>query len=206
MRAPNDTRERLIDAAIDVIESQGESALRLSEIAAVVGIKQPSIYYFFAGREELLTAAHRERYRRAAAQAVGLFDTELAAATTKEAFAEAAERILRFSFQTERKVNRAVRVSLMAKAMTSQELLDEINSASYESNRRLAEIVAEAQRKGWVTRAYSPMSIVVWLRGQVLARFLLEIDIERYDEAEWTDLAVSTILKGFMTSDDPPSA
>lgn len=201
MRGPNDTRERLIDAAIDVIESGGESALRLADIAATVGIKQPSIYYFFAGREELVVAAHRERYHRAAAQATGLFDTDLARAKTKEEFVEAAERILRFSFVPERSDNRAVRVSLLVKALTSPALRTEINDASFESNRRLAEVIAEAQRKGWVTRDYSPMSIVIWIRGQVLARFLLEADGERYDGDEWTDLAVATILNGFTAPD-----
>ncbi|MEY2958150.1 MAG: hypothetical protein RLZZ01_718 [Actinomycetota bacterium] len=201
MQDANDTRARLIDAAIEVIEEHGESALRLADIAATVGIKQPSIYYFFQGREELVVAAQCERYRRTAAQAVGLFDSDLARASTKAEFVDAAERLLRFSFTHERSANRAIRLSLMAKALTSPTLLREINDASFESNRRFAEIIAEAQRKGWVTRAYSPMNLVVFLRGQVLARLLLEIDPERYDGDEWTDLAVSTILSSFITND-----
>lgn len=194
-----DTRERLIEAAIKVIAERGEAALRLSEIAAEVGIKQPSIYHFFTGREDLVVAAHRERYLRAVLEAFGTIEQEVGAAKTRAELNVAAERALRHAFSPSRSNARATRISLLSKALTNQSLLDEVNAASLQANRQLAEVLAEAQRKGWMRRDFSPLTIAVWIRAQILGRFVLEINESRYDGDEWNDLAVEAILTTLLT-------
>lgn len=46
------------------LRASGEAALRLADIATRVGVTQPAIYSFFEHREDLVIAAHRERFRR----------------------------------------------------------------------------------------------------------------------------------------------
>lgn len=190
-----ETRERLIDATIEVIATRGEAAVRMVEIAAVVGIKQPSIYHFFPSRDDLVVAAHRERYRRSVAQALGRFDAEFISATTADEFKDGWVRALRFAFSDERREARAVRLALLAKALTNDDLLREVNDAAYEGHQALAGIIEKAQDAGWVRSDVSALTLAVWTRSMIFGRLVLEIDPDRYDSDEWTDLAISSFSR-----------
>lgn len=54
------TRYRLLHAAAVVLSQRGYTEARLGEIAAAADLKAPAIYYHFAGRDALITAALRE--------------------------------------------------------------------------------------------------------------------------------------------------
>ena len=194
MSETSDVRERIIDAAIEVIATKGESALRLIEIAAMASIKQPSIYYFFPSREDLVIAAHRERYRRVLLDVVETFETQVASATTQEEFVQSAMRGLRFAFHENRAEARLTRIALISKAVTNESLLREINDASFGANQRFAGVLENAQRQGWIRDDVSPLTLAIWIRAQVLGRLVLEIDSSRYDGDEWTTFAIDAIV------------
>lgn len=48
------TKERLLDAAANVLSRKGYAGTRLSEIAEVAGVRAPAIYYHYTSREELV--------------------------------------------------------------------------------------------------------------------------------------------------------
>lgn len=190
-----ETRQRLIEATIEVIATRGESAVRLVEIAEAAGIKQPSIYHFFPNREDLVVAAHRERHRRSVAEVVGRFESEFASATTADEFEEGAIRALKFALSDERSNARAVRLGLLAKALTNEALLREVNDAAYEGHTALAEILERAQKAGWVRGDVSPLTMAVWVRSLIFGRLIAEIDGTRFDLDEWTRLAISSFSR-----------
>lgn len=195
-----DTKERLIDAAIEVIASRGDAAVRLAEIAQTVGIKTPSIYYFFPSREDLVIAAHRERYRRAVAEALGRFEAEFASAKTQDEFREGSLRALQFAMSDERREARVVRLGLLAKALTNDDLLREVNEAAYEGHKALAEILERAQSTGWIRSDISPLTVAVWVRSMIFGRLVLEIDGDRYNGDEWTQLTLSSFTRTLTPS------
>lgn len=60
------TRERILDAAAQVLSRRGYAGTRLTDVAAAAGVQAPAIYYYFASRDELVeevmwTGAHRVR-------------------------------------------------------------------------------------------------------------------------------------------------
>lgn len=60
------TRERILDAAAQVLSSKGYAGTRLTDVATVAGVQAPAIYYYFSSRDELVeevmwTGAHRVR-------------------------------------------------------------------------------------------------------------------------------------------------
>lgn len=60
------TRQRILDAAAQVLSRKGYSGTRLSDVADVAGVQAPAIYYYFGSRDELVEevmweGAHRVR-------------------------------------------------------------------------------------------------------------------------------------------------
>ncbi len=57
----HDTRERLVQAAMELFVYQGYGATGLAQIAAKAGVRPGSLYYFFPTKEELLAATLEAR-------------------------------------------------------------------------------------------------------------------------------------------------
>jgi AcrR family transcriptional regulator len=53
-----DTRERILDVALDLFIEQGYDKTTLRQIAAPLGFTQAAIYYHFAAKEDILVALH----------------------------------------------------------------------------------------------------------------------------------------------------
>jgi AcrR family transcriptional regulator len=175
--------------------TRGESAVRTVEIAEAVGIKQPSIYHFFPSREELVTAAQLERYRRAVSEALGRAESDLAAATTPDEFVDMVTHVLQVALSDDRRDVWAVRLGLLAKAMTNESVLRQVNDSTFEGNAALAEMFVRAQEAGWVRRDVSPLTLTVFVRSLIFGRLLAEMDTERYDRDEWIRLAIETFWR-----------
>jgi AcrR family transcriptional regulator len=64
-RPPNaearDTREAILDAALDVFAEKGFHGASMKEIAAVVGVRNSAIYHYFESKEVLVDAILAER-------------------------------------------------------------------------------------------------------------------------------------------------
>jgi AcrR family transcriptional regulator len=56
-RAAPETRERILEAACDVIAEHGIEDVRIARIATVAGVSPPLVHYHFATREALLAEA-----------------------------------------------------------------------------------------------------------------------------------------------------
>ena len=195
MKEGEATRRRLIDATIDVMATRGDAAVRLVEVAAAAGIKQSSIYYFFPTREDLVIAAHRERYRRSVAETLESFEAAISGATSLEGFREGAIRALEFAFSDERRNTRLIRMALLSKAVTNDELRREVNDAAYQGHLALAKNLERAQQAGWIRTDVSALTLAIWVRSMIFGRLVLEVDPQRYDGAEWNRLALSSFIR-----------
>jgi AcrR family transcriptional regulator len=54
----SDTRERILDVALDLFIEQGYDKTTLRQIAEPLGFTQAAIYYHFAAKEDILVALH----------------------------------------------------------------------------------------------------------------------------------------------------
>jgi AcrR family transcriptional regulator len=58
-------REQIIQTATDVFATDGFEGTALKRVAELVGIKEATLFHYFRGKQELLTAVLRERDNRA---------------------------------------------------------------------------------------------------------------------------------------------
>lgn len=82
--ADNSTRERILAATAEVLGNYGMTKLSLSEVAAQAGVSRPTLYRWFASKENLLDAFvvwERRHYDRAVAR----IDSDLPAAERLDA-------------------------------------------------------------------------------------------------------------------------
>lgn len=68
------TKERIFDVAIDLFAQKGFDAVSLREISDAVGIKKPTLYYYFTSKDEILEKILEYPMKRV--EKIGWHDTE----------------------------------------------------------------------------------------------------------------------------------
>lgn len=84
------TRDRILDAALELFGTRGVDAVSLDEIAAVVGVRKQTVLYWFTSKEELLDAV----LRRSADELIVAIDAAVRGAGPGFAQIEAVVRVV----------------------------------------------------------------------------------------------------------------
>ena len=190
----SDTRTRILEVAMSVIEDTGEGALRVQKIAESVGVREPSVYHFFKNREELVEAAHVERYRRSHLEMVKPFQAGAALADNAEDFRRIVKKILSLVYTAEREHIRSTRTSVLGAAQTSPTIAEAIRQINFEVSSRLAEVFLTAQEKNWIRKEVDPLAAAYWINGQILGRVMAEMDKDRVDLDKWNQISETAVL------------
>ena len=62
--AKEQTRQRLLDAALEILDTDGEAGLTTTRVAGLAGVKQPTFYVHFADMDQLLVELVRQLWAR----------------------------------------------------------------------------------------------------------------------------------------------
>lgn len=190
-----DTRTRLLDAAVHLIETKGEVGLRVRDVASMAKVTEPSIYHFFGSREGLIVAAQALRYVQGQVKGLRVFEASVYACTSKKQFIELVRSALRDLYGNPQSAdNRAVRINVLGSAQSRPELARQLAEMQRVANKALAEPLAFAQDKGWVRKGVNLEMLSAWIIGQINGRVLLEIDPTLTDTATWDNISIDAVL------------
>ena len=189
-----DTRERLLRAAIEVIATSGERAIRVREIAAAAGVTEPSLYHFFGSREGLIIAAQATRYREEQIEGLDRFVAAVESAKSLEDFVAAIATTLTWAFRSERRQVRATRIDVFGSAQSRPQLATELAAAQQQASSALANVLRLAQARGWIPDDRDCGILATWILGQISSRVFIEIDPELAGSTEWNDLSLTAVL------------
>ena len=193
MEIAESTRSRILNAAIEMMESGGESSVRLSAIAEAMGIKEPSIYHHFANRTELVNAAYIEWYWQCLKTDIPV-EAMMALVDSREDSIRAFRKSMEWSYQPERHHARAIRLSVLGAAQRNPELAVAINDINRKFLATIADSVLVAQQKGWLRTDLDPMATAYWLHGQIIGRAVAEMDPGHIDLTKWDKVSFDAVL------------
>lgn len=194
------TRERLIEATIDLISQQGEAGLRVENVAAAAGVSKASVYHFFGDREGLVVAALAEEYRRLLARGTSRFDELLRCETREEFVANLLEGLAIF-VTPEGAAARRKRVQVLGSAVTRPALRAAIEEVQSDVTAEFAKFLAITQKLGWVERNFAPEVLAEWALSVILGRHIIDdygSDIARAGWLAACQAAASQLFFGGM--------
>jgi len=193
MEIAESTRSRILNAAIAMMETGGESSVRLSAIAEGLGIKEPSIYHHFTNRTELVNAAYVEWYWQCLKTEIPI-EAMMVLVESKDDYVRAVRKSMEWSYRPERHHARAIRVSVLGAAQRNPDLAIAINDINKKFLATIADAALYAQQKGWFRTDLDPMAIAYWLHGQIIGRAVAEMDPGHVDLAEWDKVSFEAVL------------
>lgn len=194
MGGTSSTRERLIEAAIGIIETGGEAAVRVDVVTERVGVTKPSLYHFFGDRDGLITAAYAEMYRRSLLYGLKEFYEATIDAATPEEYRRIVETTV-VSFRDEEGIRRrAVRASVIGSAVTRPRLKEAVAAVNREEMALLARALEIGVKRGWSTLRHDPQTTAYWWWGVVNGRHLIEID-HSLDASAWDAVTLDAVSR-----------
>ena len=197
-----DTRAKLLNATIEAIDAGGEGSVRVSAVASVVGVREPSVYHFFKKREALVEAAQIERYRRSYLEMMVPFEAAALMADTWDDFERSIRKIFAAIYTPARAEIRSVRKNVMGAAQTSPAITAAVIQINHESAESLARVMTFGQEKGWVTKDLDAMALSYWGIGQINGRVMAEMNPSQVDLDAWTKVSIEAVL-GIYRFKDP---
>jgi len=192
------TRDRLLEAAIAIIETEGESAVRVDRVVQSAGFTRPVLYRYFTDRDALIVQAQAERYRRALA--FGMQDIIQAAQslTAPEAFRSALRHWFSSITSTEGETRRTTRIEVLGSSISRPELRQEIISVNRAHAATFEDFMRVAVERGLVAQVHEPAALGIWVVGLILSRHLVEIDPVGFDPHAWD--AITDSVVGFLST------
>ncbi len=184
------TRERLMEVAIEIIETRGEAGLRVDEVATRAGFTKPVVYHHFGDREGLVIAVQAERYRRSLQYGLSDLAAEARLCGTADEFVSLVHRWLRSFFSPEGAARRAFRIDVLGSAVSRPALQAAVQQCNEGQAEAVASLARLAQARGWMPRHFDPQAVGIWFTGLLLSRYLVEMTPGAFDEAAWDDITL----------------
>ncbi len=180
----DDTRQAIIDAAIDLFAEKGYDATTTRDIAGAAALNISLISYYFGGKEGLLDATLdciQSQIMHLAAPALK------PAANIREFAASLREFIDRFvtSHANNPNMHRVVQREQERNSPAFQRM---VHSAYLQGFAKIVEFFADGQRRGWVSASADPATVAIALHGAMVQqlrfdRFRREIQGKTLAEA-----------------------
>jgi len=193
MAVVTSSRERMLEAAIDIIETEGEAGVRVDRIADSAAVAKPSLYHFFKNRDGLIIAAQAERYRRSLLYSLTSVSEMVRACRSRDEFVIVLRNLIRSFGLDEGKRRRRVRIQVLGSAASRPTLRAEIEAVELQAAREFETVFGIAQERGWIKTGLHLEVVARWWFGLMLGRYLIDevFDDERSDQ--WTDLTLEAL-------------
>lgn len=197
-RAPAPSVIRILERAIEVIEANGEVAIRTNIIANECGVTPPILYRAFGSREGLVIAAQAERFHRSNVGARNNFSRMITGATDRDDLFSRFTGFLEFLFNDSREYLRGLRAEVVGSAVSRPALRAIINALDDETIADYADQLQRPLELGWIEPKGGLVNISRIAGGIVAARLVIENRLAPDVVAEWDALATEMILRAIF--------
>lgn len=188
------TKDRLLEAAISVIDDEGVKGIRIREIAAAAGVREPSVYHFFGSRDGLVEAALVERFNIHLSEMFQNFNNGLVDCRTQDDFIKLVRTVLDKSYEDGRAKVRSIRADIIGSAQSRPQLRDAVNQSMLASYTDFNRYIEAAQIRGWVDPELDGVTFAAWIACVLNGRLYIEMNPDAYNFPAWQKMTTDSAL------------
>jgi AcrR family transcriptional regulator len=176
-----DGRQRLLDAAVRLLDAHGESALRMTAIAEEAGVAVGLITHHFGSRDGLVVAAQQVRVAGAVAADVATIEAILLDVDDPQVLRERLAVLTAAIVDVGRASARMSRVAALASAHGRPAAGAALGETVGELLGSLEVLIEGARERGLVRADVDPRALATLLQAYSLGLVLADLDPDRAD-------------------------
>ena len=199
------TRDRILDATIDVIVASGAARVRVHHIAASCGITATTIYRHFGDRRGLINAAQAERDRRVSGGFGPQFVERALALQSKEEFRTFVATVWRWFLENpDFKEQRRLRAFLIGSSEGLDDLRAAFFSVPFPELDNIITVFTHAQERGWIRPSLDVYGVSILLVSMLNGRAALEFEEAKVDLERLNEASVDALLRTLFNDEGAP--
>ena len=179
-----DTVERLIEAAVELLDEGGEDAVTVAAIIQRAGVTTGSLYHHFGDRNGLVATAHARRFDRLLDRQLRIIAPLYEGDTVEECLA-VADLLTTAIADGAQNEDRRVRISALSAARHRPVLRDGVTSSLRRSIDGVEARIAAAQQRGIVRPTLPPRALAVFTQTIGLGMLADVISGDEQPPAHW---------------------
>ena len=189
-----DSRQQLIDTALEIILKEGIDALRIEVVCERVGVTKGSLYWHFQDRQGLIREALFEQLRRLSAEQIESLDKAIDSGASREEYLLRVAGTLVDPFDTNESEARWQRWEMLATARRDPELRKMMADLQRAHQRHLVDISLKAQQRGILRRDVDPSAVAAAITAIALgSNNLSYLDADGPTPEAWNGLLLLMI-------------
>jgi AcrR family transcriptional regulator len=187
------TAQRLLEAAIGAIDTGGEAAVRVQEVADAAGVQIPILYRQFGSRDGLIQAAQVERLSRTLGREMDDLASAMDAVATAEEFRALIDAVLASLDGAERRTARWKRVNVVGSTYGRPDLAVAVSKLQTRAVQGIAHALQRPQESGWLRDDLDLEAFAAWFAGQTMGRVLIELGGSEIDDSAWNSISADAV-------------
>jgi AcrR family transcriptional regulator len=182
---PHPTRERLIDTMISLLDQKAPEQINVDEVLSVSGISKGSLYHHFEDFSDLLEVAYLRRFAAYVDLSSEAIAEVIATSTSRDEMLTGLRAITRRTQAPDLASVRLERLRAIGLAGGNDRFRARLAVEQQRLTDALADLVREAQVKGWFRSDFPPHVVAVFVQAYTLGLVLDEITESPVDNDEW---------------------
>lgn len=186
--AGTETRNRLLNTAVEMLDELQEKSVSAAEILRRTGIARGSLYHFWDSIGELIQEAYLVRYSRYVEKSGGVIKQMLAESQTQEEFFTGLRRVTELTQDPARKTNRYERARILGMAEKNEDFRKALGKVQQGLTDLFTEQFTEVQNRGWFNKDFDPRAAAVLIQAYTLGKIVDDVVDNPMDALAWNAL------------------
>jgi AcrR family transcriptional regulator len=191
-RAPRRTPnfDQVLDETTRLLDTVGETGLRIEELIAATGVSKSSLYQHFTDRDGLIAAARARQFEEIVNESIEGIKQLMASVTTRESVRNSLHAATVFTQNIARNADRIQRVAIIAGTIGRPTFAKQLTGAQTRLTDALTSLVSTARENGVITPTHPDRTIAMFIQAYTFGRVLSSFDSKRgvKDNEEWVAL------------------
>lgn len=197
----HDTRARLLDTTIALLDELPEREISASEILRRTGIARGSLYHFWHTIADLIEEAYVVRYSKYVAASSAVINDLIQKSNSKEELLGGLRAITALTQAPERKSNRFSRARILALAEKNESFRKALGKVQQELTDVFTEQFKLGQDRGWFNKDFDPRAAAVFIQAYTLGRIVDDVVDTPMNPEAWNSLIELIVSRTFAESD-----
>lgn len=181
------TKQTLINSTIELLESHAVHEVTIEQVLQKSQISVGSVYHHFKDFPELMDHALVSKYAKFTQINVDLMAQVLAESKNSKEYKKKILKLLEFTHSATNAEMRKARTYILSQATVRPGLGELMVMVQSNLTRQLAEIIGEAQSRGWVQPRINPKIIATFIQSYGVGRIVDDLTNPQMDNDEWID-------------------
>lgn len=186
-------RQKLLDAAVHIINEKGEAGLRIDDLLREVEVTAPTLYHHFGNREGLIAAAQAERFLQSSKVGIAEIIEAFEKSSTLEDLKNTVRLAVSYRGDASRIEHRLQRLNSLGAAYARPELAAKVVEIHESFVRAVAQSMKPFQEKGLIRSDVDLEMIVAWYNGALLGGLLVELGPSTLEADRWSDIMIDAL-------------